>query len=66
MSIWVSSQANRATRKASCFDDAPESWNVNGGRGTITYWEPGLALVVRQTDDVHEQIGGVLRVLGHQ
>lgn len=43
---------------------APESWDVNGGRGTIAYWEPGFALVVRQTDDVHEEIGGVLRGLG--
>ena len=43
---------------------APDSWDVNGGRGTIVYWEPGFALVVRQTDDVHEEIGGVLRVLG--
>ena len=43
---------------------APESWDVNGGRGSIQYWPPGFALVVRQTDDVHEQIGGLRRVLG--
>ena len=45
---------------------APESWDVMGGPGTIMYWEPGFALVVRQTDDVHEQIGGLRRVLGGQ
>lgn len=45
---------------------APESWDVMGGPGTIMYWEPGFALVIRQTDDVHEQIGGVPRMLGGQ
>lgn len=44
---------------------APESWDVMGGQGTIMYWEPGFALVVRQTDDVHEQIGGLRRLLGN-
>jgi len=38
----------------------PETWDVHGGRGTIYYWYPGRALVIRQTDEVHEQIGGVL------
>jgi hypothetical protein len=38
----------------------PETWDVNGGQGTIYYWYPGRALVIRQTDEVHEQIGGVL------
>jgi hypothetical protein len=44
---------------------APSSWDVNGGLGTIHYWRPGRALVVRASDDVHEQIGGVLGQL-HQ
>lgn len=44
---------------------APSSWDVNGGPGTIQYWRPGHALVVRASDDVHEQIGGVLGQL-HQ
>jgi hypothetical protein len=39
---------------------APQSWDVNGGRGTIVYWQLGHALVVRQTSEVHEQIGGVV------
>jgi hypothetical protein len=39
---------------------APSSWDVNGGPGTIQYWRPGHALVVRASDDVHEQIGGVV------
>ncbi len=38
----------------------PESWDVNGGLGTIYYWYPGRAMVIRQTDEVHEQIGGLL------
>lgn len=42
---------------------APETWDVNGGPGTIKYWPAWHALVVRQTDDVHEQLGGVVRGL---
>jgi hypothetical protein len=39
---------------------APQSWDVNGGPGSIVYWPAWHVLVVRQTDDVHEQIGGVV------
>ena len=39
---------------------APSSWDVNGGPGSIRYWRPTHALVIRATEDVHEQIGGVL------
>ncbi len=42
---------------------APGSWDINGGTGTIYYWRPGRAIVVRQRGDVHEEIGGVLRQL---
>jgi len=42
---------------------APASWDVNGGPGTIQYWRPGRALVVRQTDEIHERIGDVLKQL---
>jgi hypothetical protein len=38
----------------------PDSWAENGGRGTISYFAPVHALVVRNTLHVHEQIGGVL------
>jgi len=38
----------------------PETWDINGGPGSIYYWYPGRALVIRQTDEVHEEIGGVL------
>lgn len=38
----------------------PETWDVHGGPGTIYYWYPGRALVIRQTAEVHEQIGGAL------
>jgi hypothetical protein len=40
---------------------APESWDVAGGRGTIRYYSRNPALVIRQTAEVHEQIGGALR-----
>jgi hypothetical protein len=47
---------------------APNSWDVNGGPGSIYYWNPGRALVISQTGEVHGTIGGVLgqmQKLGH-
>lgn len=41
----------------------PETWDVNGGPGTIYYWYPGRALVIRQMGEVHEEIGGALEQL---
>ncbi len=43
---------------------APSTWEVNGGLGSIYYWQPGRALVIRQTGDVHEQLGDALDQLG--
>jgi hypothetical protein len=37
----------------------PESWDVNGGPGTIMYYRPALALVISQTEEVHWLIGGL-------
>ena len=42
---------------------APGSWDINGGPGSIYYWQPFHALVVRQTGEVHEEIGGMLEQL---
>jgi type 1 glutamine amidotransferase len=39
---------------------APGTWDVNGGAGSIYYWAPGHAMVILQTDDVHDQIADVL------
>ncbi len=39
---------------------APSTWDVHGGLGVIYYWRPGRALVVRQTGEVHEQMGDAL------
>jgi hypothetical protein len=39
---------------------APASWERNGGLGSIYYWFPGRALAIRQTEDVHHQVGAVL------
>ncbi len=39
---------------------APSTWDVNGGLGTIYYWRPGRALVVRQTGEVHDEMRGIL------
>jgi hypothetical protein len=38
----------------------PGSWESRGGNGSIFYYAPLHALVIRQTEDVHRQIGGVL------
>jgi hypothetical protein len=40
---------------------APQSWAVHGGPGTMRYYRPLRVLVIRQTSEVHEQLGGVLR-----
>lgn len=42
---------------------APATWEANGGPGTLYYWKPGQALVVRQTDEVHDQLSDVLQQL---
>jgi len=39
---------------------APDSWDVNGGPGTIMYFSPLRVLVVRQTGEVHDHLGGLL------
>jgi hypothetical protein len=42
---------------------APQTWDVNGGPGSIYYWRPGRALAIRATEEVHEEIGGLLEQL---
>jgi len=39
---------------------APASWDVNGGPGSIYYFRPGHAMVISNTDEVHNQVGDVL------
>lgn len=39
---------------------SPDSWEDNGGNGTIMYWGAQRYLIIRQTQEVHEQIGGVM------
>ncbi len=41
----------------------PESWQANGGKGSISYFARLHALVIRQTGEVHHQLGGVLEQL---
>ncbi len=43
---------------------SPKSWDINGGPGSIYYWRPGLSLVIRQTQEVHGQIGDMLEQMG--
>ncbi|MBS0209476.1 MAG: hypothetical protein JSS27_11005 [Planctomycetes bacterium] len=38
----------------------PASWDVQGGSGVIRFWAPGSALVVRQTGEVHGDVGQLL------
>lgn len=44
----------------------PESWAANGGLGTIRYWSPGYALVIRNTQAAHAEIGGLIGTLEAQ
>jgi hypothetical protein len=39
---------------------SPEFWDVHGGPGVIIYYQPGHALVIRATPEIHERIGGAL------
>jgi hypothetical protein len=39
---------------------SPKSWDINGGNGTIYYWQQQHAIVVRNTGEVHEQISDAL------
>lgn len=39
---------------------APDSWDIRGGPGSIYYWRPGRALVVRQTTEAHEAVEDAL------
>lgn len=39
---------------------APSSWDVNGGLGTIRYFRNLRVLVVRQTGEVHDALGGLI------
>jgi hypothetical protein len=38
----------------------PASWQVNGGWGTMSFHEPSMSLVIRQTAEFHYQMGGGL------
>jgi uncharacterized phage infection (PIP) family protein YhgE len=41
----------------------PASWNVNGGTSSIYYYRPVMALVVRASSEVHENLGNGLNAL---
>jgi hypothetical protein len=38
----------------------PEFWDVNGGPGSIYFYRPLNALVIRATSEVHHELGGAL------
>lgn len=39
---------------------SPTHWNVNGGEGSIMFFRPALALVVRASSEVQTGVGGLL------
>lgn len=39
---------------------SPDFWDVNGGPGSIVYFRPLHALVVRASGEIHEDIGGLV------
>lgn len=38
----------------------PDHWDTNGGPGSMFYYRPLMALVVRARSEVHHELGGVL------
>jgi len=44
----------------------PTSWDAVGGAGSIAPDEPHVALVVSQTQDVHDAVAGLLTLLGRR
>ena len=36
----------------------PTLWNINGGPGSITFFEPGRAIIVRAPAEMHYMFGG--------
>jgi hypothetical protein len=42
---------------------APDTWESNGGLGTIVYFAPMKVMVIRQTDEVHDGLGGLIDAL---
>ena len=39
---------------------SPQSWDINGGPGSIRYWSPGRALVVSAPQGDHDHVGRML------
>lgn len=42
---------------------APDTWENSGGKGSIRYFSPVHALVIRQSGEVHHQVGSTIRQL---
>ena len=42
---------------------SPMSWECNGGKGTINYFEPDMSFIILQTPEVHAQIRERLKLL---
>lgn len=45
---------------------APDTWDVRGGPGTMMYFPPSKALVIRQTGEVHGQVRDLSKQLRKQ
>ncbi|NQT39345.1 MAG: hypothetical protein HQ581_17745, partial [Planctomycetes bacterium] len=43
---------------------APDSWEENGGPGSIRFFRTNYSVIIRQTAENHEEIADVLRQLG--
>ncbi len=39
----------------------PSSWRENGGNGTIYFHAPSMALIIKQSAEVHGMISGYLK-----
>jgi len=43
---------------------APDSWEENGGPGSIRFFRTNYSVIIRQTAENHEEIADMLRQLG--
>jgi len=39
----------------------PQSWQANGGQGSITFSGGQMGLIIRQSAEVHGMLGGMLK-----
>ncbi len=42
---------------------SPRTWDTNGGPGAVRYFGPTHSIVVRGTQDAHDELSGLIQAL---